>query len=130
MMIHVLDTHPLVWHLEGNPRLSRIVQQILSAPETQLVIPSIVLAEMWHLYHRKRIRTSPDEVRSRVLSASNCLVYPLDEAVLELFPPDLDIHDAIIVATTRVYWEVLKQPVRLITCDRMITESKLVQTVW
>jgi len=94
------------------------------------VIPTIVLAETWHLYHRKRIRTSPDEVRLRVLSASNCLIYPLDEAVLELFPPNLDIHDAIIVATARVYRELLKQPVRLITCDRMITESRLVETVW
>ena len=36
----------------------------------------------------------------------------------------------VIVATARVYHEFLKQPVRLITCDRMITESRLIETVW
>jgi predicted nucleic acid-binding protein len=129
-MIYVLDTHPLVWHLEGNPRLSPAAATVLAASETSLVIPSIVLAEVWHLYHRKRIRTSPDDVRSKVLTAANCAIYPLDEAVLDLFPTNLDIHDAIIVATARLYRDILKQPVRLITCDREIINSRYIETLW
>ena len=129
-MIHVLDTHPLVWHLEGNRRLSPKARAVLTDPSAELVVPTIVLAEVWHLYHRKKIRTSPQEVRARILSASNCSVYPLDEAVLELFPAGLDIHDAIIVATARVYRDVLHRPVRLVTRDEPITQSGLIETLW
>ena len=129
-MIHVLDTHPLVWHLEGNGRLSPRARAVLMDPGAELVIPTIVLAEIWHLHNRQKIRTSAQELRARILSASNCSVYPLDEAVLELLPAELDIHDAIIVATARVYRDVLQQPVRLLTCDKPITQSGLVDTVW
>lgn len=129
-MIHVLDTHPLVWHLEGNERLSPKARAVLTDPNAELVIPTIVLAEVWYLHHCSKIRTSPSDLRARILSASNCSVYPLDEAVLELFPAGLDIHDAIIVATARVYRDVLRQPVRLITRDRPIAESGLIETLW
>lgn len=129
-MIHVLDTHPLVWHLEANPRLSKAVASVLEDKDSSLVIPSIVLAEIWYLYHRKRIRTSPYDIRKQVLTASNCAIYPLDEAVLQLFPEGLDIHDAVIVATALLYRDVLHQPVRLITCDEKITQSTLIDTLW
>jgi predicted nucleic acid-binding protein len=129
-VIHVVDTHPLVWHLEGNPSLSAQAAAVLSSGACDIVIPSIVLAEVWHLHQRKRIKTSPQDIRSRILSAANCSVYPLDEAVLDMLPAGLDIHDAVIVGTALVYRDVLKQPTQLITCDRMITESRLIDVLW
>src|SRR5437764_860466 len=119
-MIYVLDTHPLVWHLETNSKLSRAAAAILNSPVSTLVLPSIVVAEVWYLYERKRIATSPADVRLNLLTAANCSIYPLDDAVLEMLPAGLSIHDAIIVATAKVYRDVLKQPVRLITQDREI----------
>lgn len=127
---YILDTHPLVWFLEANPRLPERIRSILADPAETFVIPSIVLAEMWYLHHRKRIRTAPGEVRTRLHSAENCSVYPLDQVVLDLLPEGLEIHDAIIVATARLYGEVLHHNVRLVTCDRAIGKTGVVETAW
>ena len=64
------------------------------------------------------------------MMARNCTIYPLDEAVLDLFPSGLEIHDAIVVATTLLYRDLLMQPVQLLTADRDISASKLVPTLW
>lgn len=45
-MTYVVDTHALIWHLEAGPRLSEAARKILTDPQSQLVIPTIVLAEM------------------------------------------------------------------------------------
>jgi len=129
-MIHVVDTHALVWHLEANSRLSQIARGILSSPDSDLVIPSIVVAEVWYLYHRKRISTTPDDVRARIVSARNCSIYPLDETILGLLPEGFDIHDAIIVATAKLYRDILCRPVRLISCDKAVTQSGMIETIW
>ena len=129
-MIYVIDTHALVWHLESNPKLSARGAAVLASAASEFVIPSIVMAEVWYLYQKKRIKTSLQDIRARILSAANCSVYPLDEAVLEMLPTGLDIHDAVIVGTALVYRDVLKQATQLITCDRTITDSKLIDVLW
>ena len=54
-MIHVADTHALVRFLEGSDRLSAAARHALQSPDADIVIPSIVLAEIVYLYARKRI---------------------------------------------------------------------------
>jgi PIN domain nuclease of toxin-antitoxin system len=44
-MKYVIDTHALIWFLEGNQRLGTQAQAILSNLESQLVLPAIALAE-------------------------------------------------------------------------------------
>ena len=129
-MIYVVDAHPLVWLLQGDSRLPSGAMAILRSGDCAVIVPSIVIAEIWHLFNRRRIRISPQDIRSRILSASNCSVYPLDETVLDLLPKGLDIHDAIIVATAQVCRDVLGQPAQLITGDRKITESGLIDVLW
>ena len=129
-MIYIVDTHALVWHLEANPNLSPSAAAVLSSGASEVIIPSIVLAEVWYLYQRKRIKTSPQSVRSMILAASNCSVYPLDEAVLDMLPTGLDIHDALIVGTGLVYRDIIRRPTLLITRDRAIADSKLIDVLW
>ncbi|MCA9410225.1 MAG: PIN domain-containing protein [Candidatus Omnitrophica bacterium] len=129
-MIHVIDTHPLVWFLEANPKLSESVRGTLSDPATQIVIPMIVLAEIVYLYDKKRIKTAADEVKELVGRCDNCTLYPLDEAVIERIPTGLDIHDGLIVATALVFQETLGEEVSVVTKDREITESNLVRVEW
>ncbi len=129
-MIYVLDTRPLVWYLEGNKKLSPQAAAAMSSASARLVVPTIVLAEIRYLYERKRIRISLELVRARILSSLNCSVHPLDEAVLELFPSGLDIHDAVIVGTALVYRDVLKQPTQLISRDQAIADSRLIDVLW
>jgi PIN domain nuclease of toxin-antitoxin system len=53
-MVHIIDTHALVWFLEGNRRLSAAARNVLSDVSAQLVLPTLVLAEAAYLYARKR----------------------------------------------------------------------------
>ncbi|MCK6580310.1 MAG: PIN domain-containing protein [Anaerolineae bacterium] len=49
--IHVVDTHALIWYLLGDRKLSRRALAVFHAAErgeTRLIIPSIVLAEMYY----------------------------------------------------------------------------------
>jgi len=39
-MKYVIDTHALIWFLEGNPRLGANAKTILSHPDSRLVIPA------------------------------------------------------------------------------------------
>ena len=54
----VLDTHTLIWYLTGNPRLGPTLRQLLEQPDTQIAVPTIVLAELKHLQSRKRVSLS------------------------------------------------------------------------
>ena len=129
-MTYVVDTHALVWFIEGNARLGATAKQALTDPRAELVVPTIVLAEIVHLYARKRIEVDLGSVLTRVANASNCSVYPLDEAVVERLPAALDIHDAIIVATALVFREVLEKDTLIISKDAEIANCGLVSVVW
>jgi len=129
-MIYVADTHALVWFLERNPRLPEQIRSVLRSAEAAIVIPTICLAELVHLSRRGRIRANLPRLREELLTVGNCRIYPLDDAVVELLPEGLDIHDAIVVATAILCGRMMGQPVRLLTCDKVIAESGLVQTLW
>jgi PIN domain nuclease of toxin-antitoxin system len=129
-MTYVIDTHPLVWFLEGSPRLSTAAQNALIDTTAQVVVPTIVLAEITFLYARHRIAIDLPHVLAHMASAANCLVYPLDVAVVERLPTTLNIHDAIIVATALVFRDVLSESTAVVTKDADITTSGLVNVLW
>jgi PIN domain nuclease of toxin-antitoxin system len=129
-MTYVVETHVLVWFLEGNPRLSRAAQNALSDTTAQIVVPTIVLAEITFLYARHRIAIDLPHVLAHLTSAANCLVYPLDGAVVERLPTTLNIHDAIIVATALVFRDVLIETTAVVTKDADITASGLIHALW
>ncbi len=129
-MIYVLDTHPVVWFLESSQRLSQRALSIVRDPSQSFILPTIVLVEMAYLYAKGRIEVSAEIVRQRLIAVSNCILYPLDEQVVNRIPLGLNIHDAIIVATALVYRDLLLESVAVITKDGEITRSGLIETVW
>jgi PIN domain nuclease of toxin-antitoxin system len=129
-MVYVLDTHAVVWFLEGSSRLSPAALAAMSDPASELVIPAIVLVEIQFLYAKKRASIDLETVRRELMSIRNCVDYPLDLQVVSLTPTSLNIHDAIIVATGLVYRDLLKQPVEIITKDHEIAASGLIATLW
>ena len=42
---YVLDTHALVWYLEGNPRLGQDAKTVMDDPHSEMILPIIALAE-------------------------------------------------------------------------------------
>ena len=129
-MVYVLDTHPVVWFLEASPRLSTAAKAAMNDPTAEIVVPSIVLVEIKFLYAKKRTSINVEVVQRDLVTATNCVVYPLDEQVVSLLPTSLNIHDAIIVATALVYRDILRRPVALVTKDSEITRLGSVQTIW
>ncbi len=51
---YVLDTHALVWYLEGNPRLGQDAETVLDDLGSELVLPIIALAEAAFIIERGR----------------------------------------------------------------------------
>lgn len=129
-MLYVLDTHPVVWFVEGSRRLSAPAKAAMSDPSAELIIPTIVLVEIEFLYAKKRVRVDVAAVRRDLITASNSVVYPLDEHVVSQISTSLNIHDAIIVATALVHRDVLKQPVAVVTKDAQIAQWGGIQTIW
>ncbi len=116
-MTYITDTHALVWPLEGDPQLSPKALQAFSDAEAQIVIPTIVLAEIHFLYAQKRINTEIQKVFEYIAESTNVLCYPLDELVIEHLPTQLRIHDAIIVGTALVFRDVLSYSVAVLLLD-------------
>ena len=59
---HVVDTHALVWFLEGNPLLGKEAKAVLEDADSELIVPLIALAEAcWIIEHgRTSIPTAVD----------------------------------------------------------------------
>jgi len=127
---YVLDTHTLVWFLERNPRLSAPAREAVREPTAELVIPTIILAEIAYLYARQKVTVDLPKVFAHIASTTNCVIYPLDEAIVEHLPTTLDIHDAVIVATAIVLRDVLGRSTSVVTKDAEIQASGLVEIVW
>jgi PIN domain nuclease of toxin-antitoxin system len=127
MSVFVVDTHTLVWFFNQNQRLSKKAHAILQDAEAQLIIPVIVLAEIKYLSHKGRFASTLADILRVIETDARCLVYPINLKVIDLAPPELDIHDSLIVGTA------LAQPTPItgvLTADVAIRDSGLVPVVW
>jgi PIN domain nuclease of toxin-antitoxin system len=129
-MAYVVDTHAILWFLEDSPKLTQAVADVLEDPESRLVVPTIALAELWHMHVREKTTVSLGDAMALIDSLNNCEVHPFDEAILNILPAGLEIHDAIIVATAMALTGAIAEPVRVLTHDKRITESGLVDVLW
>jgi PIN domain nuclease of toxin-antitoxin system len=130
---YVLDTHALVWHLEGNPRLGLEARRVIDDPLSSLVLPIIALAEAAYIVERGRtaIPRVSDLLRS-VSADFRISIHPLTREVFEeslkagMLP---EMHDRLIVASA-LYLQSLGDTISLLTKDASIVEVGLVTTLW
>lgn len=130
METFVVDTHALAWFLAEDARLSATALQILSAAEageTQVLISTLVLAELTYIAQRQRVPVTIETALTRIEAGDGFAIVPFDlscfQAMLGL-PEHWDIHDRIIAATANLY------DAQLITRDEMLTASETVSVVW
>jgi PIN domain nuclease of toxin-antitoxin system len=129
-MKYVVDTHALIWFLEGNPRIGTNAKNILSEPTSQLIVPAIVLAEAAWIVERGRTSIpSVMDLLNAVETDARVSIYPVDKTVIKQsvsLTAIGEMHDRQIVATTLVLASQ-NEMVALLTCDRNITgNSKLI----
>ncbi len=130
---HVLDTHPLVWYLEGNPRLSGTAKSIIDDPNSEFVLPLIALAEAAYIVERGR--TSIPAVSDLLTSVQADPRIDIYSVTWEVFLQSLtamvipEMHDRLIVGTA-LHLQRLGHTVSLVTKDRTITTAGLVPVIW
>jgi predicted nucleic acid-binding protein len=127
---YVVDTVALVRYLSKAGKVGKKALAILEAADNdkaKIVIPMVVLVEVFYLSKRARISVSLKEVIKLIEQNSNYRIVDLDLRVLmtaEKINSNLDLHDHLIASTAKY----LKLP--LLTCDSEIIQSKVVQTIW
>ena len=129
-MLYVVDTHAIVWYLEGAANLGKKALSALDDESAKLIIPTIVLAEIKYLSNKQRIKLSLEDIVAVIEQDERCVLFPLDANVTKLIPTELDIHDGIICGTALVYNKLLKENAEVITKDEIIIKSGLVTTIW
>jgi PIN domain nuclease of toxin-antitoxin system len=128
--LYVLDTNVLIWWLTDKARLkinARTVFEAAERGETLLVVPSIVVAEMYFANQKNHRFTNFSKVyvalkaapfmRFAAFTARQVLNFDRDAGVPEM-------HDRIIVGLAR------RLGVPLVTSDSIITASGIVKVVW
>jgi PIN domain nuclease of toxin-antitoxin system len=130
---YVLDTHALVWHLEGNPRLGAQAKKVIDDPASDLVLPIIALAEAAYIVdHGRTAIPRVSDLLGSVFADQRLSVFPL---TWEVFEQSLkatvvpEMHDRLIVASA-LYLQSLGDTVSLLTKDASIVEARLVPTLW
>ena len=130
---HILDTHALIWHLEGNSLLGAEAKRIISDPASDLILPVIALAEALFIVEKGRSAIPRvQDLLADVTSDKRIDIYPLTAGILEescQLTAIPEIHDRLIVATG-VYLQKLGDAVEIVTKDREITASSILTTRW
>ena len=130
MKHYTVDTHALIWYFAELPFISRNAESCMMEADAglaQIIVPTIVLSEVLMIGEKKRINFDYEEFLSNLVTSENYNIYPFDFDVLlqmrklEAIP---ELHDRIIVATALITESIL------ITKDREIVSSGIVQTIW
>ncbi|HQU91276.1 MAG TPA: PIN domain-containing protein [Pyrinomonadaceae bacterium] len=130
---YILDTHALIWHLEGNRLLGSNARSIIDNPQSQLILPVIGLAEAMFIVEKGRTAIpAVSDLMHDVANDPRIDVFPLtlgildESAALTSVP---EIHDRLIVATG-VYLQKLGDHVEILTKDNEIIVSSILPVCW
>jgi len=134
MSQYVTDTHPLLWHISGDPRLSAVARTIFTEADAglhQILVPGIVLVEAVYLAEKKRIDPLVvDQLFFLLdLGPANYAAIPLEVGVVRILrtinrAAVPDMPDRIIVATAK------HLGLDLVTKDHDIATSGIVAVIW
>ena len=130
---YVVDTHALVWFLEGNPRLGTNAKACLEDPSSLLIVPIIVVAEAcWIIEHGRTSIPSVSDFLQAVDADPRVTVIALDRAILDKTLPLQtigELHDRQIVATAH-FLQDHGETVAVLTKDTNIRDAGVVPTIW
>lgn len=129
----VVDTHALVWYLEGNPRLGTAAKHQMDDPSAELVLPLIALAEAaWVVERRRSSIPSVSALLERVRADPRVEIRAVTLDVFQrslALQPIPELHDRLIVATA-LQLQAEGHDVTLLTTDTIITAARLVRCAW
>lgn len=128
-----MDTHALIWYLEGSSRLGVNAKAVLDDPDSELLLPVIALAEACWIVERGRTNIpSVTNLLEDVDADPRITIVPLDRVALDVsltLTSIGEMHDRQIVALA-VQMQNKGETVALLTKDANIVASGLVPVVW
>lgn len=129
----IVDTHALIWHLEGKPTLGRKAKAVIDSPRSELVLPIIALAEAVFIIEKGRTSIpTVSDLLNDVFSDPRIEIYPLSFEILQAsltLAAVPEMHDRLIVATG-IHLQNLGENVEIITKDNEIIVASLLPVVW
>jgi PIN domain nuclease of toxin-antitoxin system len=131
---YILDTHTLLWYLDGNTRLGRNAAQILNDRSTRFWLPVIALAEALFILEKGRTPfiITENELLAQVRADSRIRGLALGQQILDLTLECTaidEMHDRQIVSTA-LFVKKRGFDVAILTRDENITASGLVPVIW
>ena len=126
-MPYVADAHSWVYYLTG--KLSRKANGVFISVENGedvMYVSTIALAECLYLSNKGKISLDVKELFNKFEISLNFIPVSFNFEVVKLLPSIKikELHDRIIVATSKLL------NAKLITKDREIRNSGLVETIW
>ncbi|MFH1004899.1 MAG: PIN domain-containing protein [Bacteroidota bacterium] len=126
---YIADTMAIVLRLEQRKMPNKIREKFEQAEKghTEILIPSIVFAEIGYLSEKKKIDTDLQEVRKYLNTYKTINEYPLTfETVIKAFDiSDIpELHDRLIAACGK------ELNIEIITNDPDMESSGYVKTIW
>ena len=129
----ILDTHALIWHLEGNRLLGTAARSIIDDPASELVLPVIALAEAAFVVEKGRTSIPlVSDLMNDVEADSRIDVFPLTGEILSVsltLTAIPEIHDRLIAATG-VYLQNQGASVEILTKDNEIILASVLKVCW
>lgn len=132
MSVLVLDTHVVVWWLEGSAKLPTSIRTLLDGSEVDLHLPALVVAELVDICVKGRTELRLQPVTALLRDDERFVLHDLtgvmalDTAAYATLP---DIHDRCVVVTTATLIAAGHEAV-LITRDKAIRAAGTVPTLW
>ena len=129
-MYFVTNAHSLIWYLIDDKRLGRDALSIFDKADNSeviIIVPTIALAEIIHICEKRKVGLKINEVIEKIHTSSNYIPCSLNMDVLEKsisLKNVPDIHDRLIVATTKMF------KAKLISKDEEIKKSGIVEMIW
>ena len=132
-MKHIVDTHTLIWFVQQDKRLGLQARQVLSDPNSALLLPSVCYGEAcWIVEHGRTNIPSTAALKAALDADPRFVVYPLDRAVVERSQSLTvinEMHDRQIMATALVLADA-GEAVVVLTRDANMIASGLVPVLW
>jgi predicted nucleic acid-binding protein len=122
----------LLWFLARDPRLGPAAQAILSASDSELILPATVLAEACWIVEHRNVTLTVSDVLAALDADPRLSIVPVTRDIIERcsgLSTIAEMHDRQIVATTLLLIEA-GEPAALLTRDVNITTSGLVPVIW
>ncbi|MFP4458935.1 MAG: type II toxin-antitoxin system VapC family toxin [Candidatus Zixiibacteriota bacterium] len=125
----LLDTVSLIRHFTGNANIGNEAKEIIAktiSEEKMIFISVISLMEVIYLSEKNRIDLDLNQTIDSIESNENYKIVDLTPQILEIAWANFfyELHDRLIIATAK--W----LDVPLVTSDRKIRDSEIVDTIW